>query len=125
MGGRGGAGGIGPRAQSLEEYLARRGLGSPVSDFNLDKVRIPHGETLRQRNARQKSQQQAQTEHEAKRAAATAEYNKLVSEGKLRAPTRIESLLKIAKGHSDNQSVQAARRTLEKRGINWKTGKKL
>lgn len=33
--------------------------------------------------------------------------------------------MRIAKGHSDNESVQAARRTLAKRGIDWKTGKKL
>jgi hypothetical protein len=30
-----------------------------------------------------------------------------------------------AKGHPDNPSTQAARRALEKRGYNWKTGKKL
>lgn len=40
-------------------------------------------------------------------------------------PEKYDKLLKTAKGHSDNESVQAARRTLAKRGIDWKTGKKL
>lgn len=124
MGGRGGSSGIGPRVQSLDEFLGRRGLRSSISDFNLDKGRLPHGETLRQQKSRQRAAEQAQADHEAKRAAATAEYNKLVAAGKLRAPTRVESLLKTAKGNSDNPSVQAARRALEKRGINWKTGRK-
>lgn len=124
MGGRGGSSGLGPRVQSLDEFLGRRGLGSPVSDFNLDKGRLPRSETLRQRESRQRAAQQAQAEHEAKRIAATAEYNRLVTSGQLRAPTRIESLMKTAKGHSDNPAVQAARRALDKRGINWKTGKK-
>ena len=124
MGGRGGNSGLGPRVQSLDEFLGRRGLNSPVSDFNLDKGRLQHGETLRQRESRQRAAQQAQAEHEAKRIAATAEYNRLVASGQLRAPTRIESLMKTAKGNSDNPSVQAARRALDKRGINWKTGRK-
>lgn len=30
---------------SLDEYLGERGLSFPVSDFMLDKTRIPHGLT--------------------------------------------------------------------------------
>lgn len=45
MGGRGGNSGISGRVkvQSLDEYLGEKGLSSPMSDFMLDKVRIPHG----------------------------------------------------------------------------------
>ena len=37
----------------------------------------------------------------------------------------VERLLRHATGHEDNSSTQAARRALAKRGIDWKTGKKL
>ena len=33
------------KVQSLDEYLGERGLSFPVSDFMLDKTRIPHGLT--------------------------------------------------------------------------------
>ena len=71
----------------------------------------------------------AQKEHErelrewhSNATAARKKYRRLVSEGKLRPPTRIERLLETARGHSDNQSVQAARRILKKRGISWGKG---
>lgn len=35
------------KVQSLDEYLGERGLSFPVSDFMLDKTRIPHGLTSR------------------------------------------------------------------------------
>lgn len=67
----------GPKVQSLEQYLGKRGLNSPISDYMIDKMRIPHGLTRRQN----------------------------------------EKMLK--------EATQAARRALAKRGIDWKTGKKL
>lgn len=122
MGGRGGFSGV--KVQSLDEYLGERGLRPSVSDYNLDKVRIPHAETLRQRKLREAAAAEAQRSYEDKRAAATKEYNALLESGRVRAPTRIEVLLKTARGNPDNLSVQAARRALEKRGINWRNGKK-
>lgn len=55
------------------------------------------------------------------------EYQEEFLEGKLlrEKPNIIETSLKTAHGHEDNPSVQAARRMLKKRGIDWKTGKKL
>ena len=47
MGGRGGSSGM-AKTQSLEEYLGERGLSSPISDYMVDKMRIPHGMTARQ-----------------------------------------------------------------------------
>ena len=85
------------KVQSLDEYLGERGLSFPVSDFMLDKTRIPHGLTSR---AEKKMHREADI-------------------------ARIETSLKTAHGHEDNPSVQAARRMLKKRGIDWKTGKKL
>lgn len=48
-----------------------------------------------------------------------AEYSDLIAIGKMREPTRIESLIETARGNSDNQSVQAARRVLERSGKKW------
>ena len=33
---------------SLAQFLAARGLSSPISDYTLDTTRLPHGETQRQ-----------------------------------------------------------------------------
>lgn len=33
---------------TLDEFLAKRGLSSPISDYMDDKMRIPHGLTRRQ-----------------------------------------------------------------------------
>ena len=105
--------------KSLEEFLGERGLSSPVSDFMLDKTRNPHGLTQRQRETLEKEAEQARAEYAARREAAIAEYAQLVAEGKLREPTAVERLLKAAAGHEDLDSTQAARRALEKRGIDW------
>lgn len=114
-----------PQKLSLDDFLAQRGLLSPVSDYNLDKIRIPHGETSRQRAKRIAEGEQAAADYSARRNAAITEYNELVASGKIAPKSTIERLLETAHGHEDNQSVQAARRTLQKRGINWETGQPL
>lgn len=91
----------------------------------LDKMRIPHGLTQRGMSRLKKEADAARNEYSLKRNAAIDEYNNKVKDGKIRVPGTIEKLLKKSKGHSDNPSVQAARRSLKKRGIDWKTGKKL
>lgn len=124
MGGRGGSSGI-IKTKSLDEYLGERGLRSPISDYMVDKMRIPHGMTARQNKQFLKDAERARTEYSNKRNAAIAEYNAKVDSGKIKQPGKYDKLLKTARGHEDNPSVQAARRTLKKRGIDWKTGKKL
>ena len=47
------------------------------------------------------------------------EYWSKVNIGELRPPTRTEKLISIANGHPDNESVIAARRILDKNGINY------
>lgn len=114
-------------AMTEEEYLASKGLGSPMSDYMLDKMRIPHGETSRQMAKRKQEAERAMEEHAAQKETARKEYREKIANGELREPTkeeaeqkRIDALVKTANGHDDNPSVQAARRVLDKRGIEWK-----
>lgn len=110
---------------SLAEYLGRKGVSSPVSGYMDDKMRIPHGETQRQTERREKEAAHARAEYEKKREAARAEYKALVDSGKVRPPTELEKRLKVAQGRSENAAVKAARRVLARRGIDWRTGKAL
>lgn len=110
---------------SLAEYLGRKVVSSPVSGYMDDKMRIPHGETQRQTERREKEAAHASAEYEKKREAARAEYKALVDSGKVRPPTQVEKRLKVAQGRSENAAVQAARRVLARRGIDWRTGNAL
>ena len=110
---------------SLNQFLAQHGVSAPISDYMFDKLRIPHGLTLRQEQQLHKDAYNYATEYHNKRDAMIDEYERLVAEGKIRKLTMIEEYLRKAQGHPDNPSVQAARRCLLKRGYDWKTGKKL
>lgn len=127
MGGRGSSSASSLRVtvMSLEEYLGRKGVSSPLSGYMDDKMRIPHGETQRQTDRRQKEAAHARAEYEKKRETARAEYKALVDSGKVRPPTEMEKRLKVAQGRSENAAVKAARRVLTRRGIDWRTGKAL
>ena len=114
-------------AMTEEEYLASKGLASPMTDYTLDKTRIPHGETARQEARRKREAEKVIEEYAAQKETARKEYRKKIANGELREPTkeeaeqkRIDVLIKTANGHEDNPSVQAARRVLAKRGIEWK-----
>ena len=107
---------------SEDEYLGTLGLSSPVSDYTLDTSRLPHGETVRQRERRLRESERAMNEYAERRSAAKADYARLVERGSVRPPTIIESMMRVAKGSEDNDSVRAARRALEKRGYDWRTG---
>lgn len=48
-----------------------------------------------------------------------AEYELQVAAGLIIAPSKIERLLKAASGHPDNPATQAARRLLEKYGVDY------
>lgn len=112
------------KSMTESQYLASKGI-SNISDFMLDKTRIPHGETARQTAKRLKDTDKALNEHYSKVAEARKEYKDKVNSGEIREPSTIERLLVSAKGHEDNEATKAARRALEKRGIDWQTGKKL
>ena len=126
MGGRGSSsktGGV--VVMSQDEYLGKLGLSSPISSYSIDKTRLPHGETQRQQDKRERESIRAANEYSQRRSDAIKEYEALVESGKVRKPTQIESLLKAAHGRSENEAVQAARRALKKRGYDWRSGNKI
>ena len=114
-----------PEVMSLDQFLGLRGVAAPISDFMIDKLKIPHGLTARQEQQFHKEAEAARNAYHNKRDAAIEEYERLVAEGKIRKPTIIEEALRKAHGLPDNPSVQAARRVLKKRGIDWRTGEPL
>lgn len=116
--------GAGPKKQTLEEFLGERGLAFPVSDYMLDKTKIPHGLTARQRVKLENDAARAAEEYQQRRNAAIDEYHRLLEEGKIVDKTWLEIALERAGGREENNSTQAARRVLAKRGYNWKTGER-
>ena len=56
----------------------------------------------------------------AKREELRKEYWQKVKNGELREPSRNEKLIATANGCPDNECVIAARRLLEKKGIDWR-----
>ena len=114
------------KVQSESEFLAERGLSSPISGFADDKMRSNRQiRTSRGAKAFQKAAQRASSDYHTQRESARAEYRSRVQSGAVRPPSSVEKALKTAQGNSDNEAVRAARRILAKRGIDWKTGKRL
>lgn len=115
-----------PIKKSLEEFLGEKGLSSPISDFLDDKLRS-NRQLKTQRGAKKfySDANKQRMEYAEKRSEAIKEYNTFVKEGKIIPKTQIERTLDKAQGHSDNPSVQAARRMAEKRGYDWRTGERL
>ncbi|MCL2380492.1 MAG: hypothetical protein FWC64_02730 [Treponema sp.] len=105
---------------TLNEYLGRLGLGSPMSDYMIDKERLPHGNTLRQQKKMEKEANAASLDYWERRATAIDEYRAKVTSGEITEKSALEVRIERANGHPDNPSVQAARRRLEKKGVNWK-----
>jgi hypothetical protein len=114
------------KVQSESEFLAERGLSSPISGFADDKMRSNRQiRTSRGAKAFQKAAQRASSDYHTQRESARAEYRSRVQSGAVRPPSSVEKALKTAQGNSDNEAVRAARRILAKRGIDWKPGKRL
>ena len=107
-----------------EEYLASKGYGAMgYSEPGLHKSSARVSQNTRDKQAQQ-VMENAQ-EYDAKREELRQEYQAKLESGEIRKPTNIEKLLRTAQGHEDNQSVKSARKLLEKRGIDWKTGEKI
>lgn len=106
---------------SLEQYVAQQGH-SMHYDGQLDKVRMPHGETESQARKRLKQVSAEIKAHGERLAELRQEYEDKVASGEIQKPSKLDSLLRQAHGHPDNPSVQAARRVLAKRGYDWQTG---
>lgn len=114
------------KVMSEQQYLDRKGVGSSLSGTMDDRMRSVR--QLRSTQGREKFQREntksINSYHE-KRQKAKHEYQRLVSSGKVRAPSEAEKAWNTAHGLSENRSVQAARRLLTKHGVDWKTGKRL
>ena len=113
-----------PQVMTEEEYLSSKGYGAMgYSEPGLHKSSARVSQNTRDKQASQ-VQEKAQ-EYDAKREELRKEYQEKLKSGEIRKPTNVEKLLRTAQGHEDNQSVQSARKLLEKRGIDWKTGEKI
>lgn len=113
------------QAMDLDEYLGLAGCDSWVDNFMIDKLKLPHGETLCQKQKRERQAYQNSVTYHEYRSKCIKEYNNKVDRGELRPLTSIERWLRTARGHEDLQATHAARRLLAKCGINWRTGKVL
>lgn len=119
--------GIPDNAMTQDEFLMLKGFGSPVSNYGVDKIGGANMTRMSTRQ-RQKTYQEIDrkaVEYSQQRNNAKAEYDNLVKAGIIRDKTATEKMITTAHGNPDNTAVQAARRMAERRGINWKTGKKL
>ena len=109
-----------------DEFLALRGVGDISSGYTVDKLR-GNRQLKSERGKRRfkKEVLKAEDDYQAKKQKAKLEYQALVSQGKIIPKSAIERIITSAHGHPDLQATQAARRMAKKKGIDWKTGKKI
>ena len=109
-----------------DEFLALRGVGGISSGYTVDKLR-GNRQLKSERGKRRfkKEVLKAEDDYQAKKQKAKLEYQALVSQGKIIPKSAIERIITSAHGHPDLQATQAARRMAKKKGIDWKTGKKI
>ena len=119
--------GIPSNAMTEDEFLALKGYGSVVSGAGVDMIggANQHYLSNKQRQALNTKINNDIDAYYEKRAQAKQEYKTLVASGKIRDKTPIERTITKAHGHPDLKATQSARRMAEKRGYDWKTGKKL
>lgn len=98
-----------------QEYLNQKGVGSPFGPYQDDKL-IGHTKVLNQKST-EKDFWNTSEEYWIKREKVQEEYKELVEEGIVREKSIIENTIDRASGNPENESVQAARRMLDKRGI--------
>ena len=101
----------------LEDYLAQNGAGR----FSLGEAamhkNIPEGNIRKRLLDNQNNKDNAILK---RRDELRKEYEEKVASGELRPLTRNERLINNANGNDDNEAVKAARRILDKRGIDWR-----
>lgn len=119
--------GIPSNAITEEEFLYMRGVGDALSGAGIDRI---GGANMTRMTERQRTKAKAEIAQQAsqyydERAKARAEYKSLIESGKIRDKTPIEKIITKANGNPNSASTQAARRMSEKKGYDWKTGKKL
>lgn len=108
-----------PQVIDFETFATRHGASR--LDYCEDGAVSPAGH-MPKSNWRRKMRTMAERNAELarRRSELWEEYQRLVAEGKVRPPSRIEDLLVIANGHDDKAQTHAARRVLAKRGIDWR-----
>ena len=109
------------------EFLSLKGFGDAASGIGIDRYAGANMYHLSTKQ-RQKTLSEITAQNDdyyANRAKAKEEYQTLVKQGKIVPKTPIEKTITAAHGHPDSTVTQAARRMAEKRGIDWRTGKKL
>ena len=117
--------GIPSNAMTEDEYLYLRGYAAPSSGYTVDKLRGNRQlKTQRGSDRFYREVEAAESKYQEEKASARQDYKTLVDAGKLRNKTPLERRLTTAHGHPDNSATQAARRLLEKQGIDWRTGRK-
>ncbi len=111
-----------PQVIDFETFATRHGASR--LDYCEDGAASPAGH-MPKSNWRRLMQALAESNAELaqRRSELWEEYQRLVAEGKVRPPTRIEQLIEAANGHEDRAQTHAARRVLAKRGIDWRTGR--
>ena len=115
---------ISPLVMTEEEYLGSKGysfMGYAEAGLHNSSQHVSkRGKKEAVNYVRDKA-----VEYDKKREELRQEYQEKVANGEIRKPTIVEQSLQTAQGMDDNPAVQAARRTLAKRGIDWKTGEKI
>lgn len=114
-----------PVKMSLDEFYARNGCPYAVSGYSLDKFKLPYGKKDWKARRDDSNASKELDDYYEKRKETKRTYYELVDEGKIIPKTSDERMIEKAQGHSDNESVQAARRMCLKKGIDWKTGNRL
>lgn len=110
-----------PVVMDEETYLAVNGASNMgFGDSGMHKGGMSHGKAWEDALKRQSLKDD---ELLAKRAQLQQEYRDKVQAGELRPPTVMEQRIFAANGHPDNESTQAARRMLAKKGIDWQSAK--
>lgn len=109
-----------PRVIDFESFAGQRGFSRMAYS---EPAEHANGNVLPNSAQRFRRQRRLEEIHRVanKREELREEYAQKIVDGEIREPTRIETLVRNARGHDDNESVQAARRLLLKRKIDYLT----
>lgn len=119
-----GSGGVrdSSRVQTFEQFASSRGASRlDFGDSALHRGSNTQSAAARRRNIAGQARKDAGLA--ATRESLRSQYDKLTASGRIRAPTNTETLIRSARGHSDLETTQAARRILAKRGVNFQTAR--
>lgn len=102
---------------SFEEYAESQGFSRqmPFATFTRSTANMSGAALKRAKN----QHEAALHKWKVGRDKARLQYAQLVQVGYIHPPTRTQKLIRKARGHSDRQDVQAARRALIKQGLCW------